>query len=469
MIPDLIVKVFATTYEPDYVEPWRTPARCESTGSGFIIEQGLIVTNAHVVANAFYITVRLATKSQRYRAAVQVIDHHCDLALLRVDDPEFIRDAKVANIGSMVQLLDSVQVVGFPMGGEELSITMGIVSRIEINTYEQAGVALLTAQVDAAINQGNSGGPVFSNNEVVGIAFQGFDDGQNLGYMIPTPILKHFLQEAMHAQADTNTYKGFPNLNILVENMENHTLRAIFGMHDAQSGVRVRKVYPLSSAYQKVLIDDVILAVDDNIMNNDGTMCFESLGSRINFRHAFYSKFIGDSVKLTVLRDKKILDLHLTLKHTAVSTLLVPAIEYVKYPSYFIASGVVFQPLTYNYMNTEHGEYIEKFLSMEYGSIHLMPKQNTNEQLIFINCILESDESLGYDVSEFSFVDKVNGKKINNLIDVIDAIESNKGKYHTIYRKNGSLIMIKAMQQAEHQALLANYGISADRSLEITA
>lgn len=74
--------------------------------------------------------------------------------------------------------------VGYPIGGESLSVTAGVVSRIELQEYAQGGETLLAIQIDAAINSGNSGGPVINeNDQLVGVAFQSLAtlDSENIG------------------------------------------------------------------------------------------------------------------------------------------------------------------------------------------------------------------------------------------------------------------------------------------------
>src|SRR5690606_23070094 len=107
--------------------------------------------------------------------------HDCDLALLQVEDEGFFDDVPPADIGELPALRDKVSVVGFPIGGEEISITEGVVSRIEVQRYNHSQRHLLAVTVDAAINQGNSGGPVFKNGKVAGIAFQKLTGVDNIG------------------------------------------------------------------------------------------------------------------------------------------------------------------------------------------------------------------------------------------------------------------------------------------------
>ena len=82
----------------------------------------------------------------------------------------------LAAASALPLLRDKVFVLGFPIGGDELSITEGVVSRIEAQSYSHSHARALAVTVDAAINSGNSGGPVVSQDtgEVVGVAFQGY-------------------------------------------------------------------------------------------------------------------------------------------------------------------------------------------------------------------------------------------------------------------------------------------------------
>jgi S1-C subfamily serine protease len=136
------------------------------------------------------------------------VGKECDIALLSVEDPEFwdapldqelpvvkepMRTALVP--GPLPELQDQCAVVGYPTGGENISITQGVCSRIEMQGYVYATADLLAVQLDAAINSGNSGGPVINDRyECVGVAFQSVDPGEadSIGYLIPFGVINHF-------------------------------------------------------------------------------------------------------------------------------------------------------------------------------------------------------------------------------------------------------------------------------------
>ena len=130
-IKNSIVKVYAVTSNYNYDNPWQMSGQSNSTGSGSIISGNRILTNAHVVSNHTFIQVKKAGEPDRYTARLESISHDSDLAILKVDNPDFFKGSKPIDIGELPYVRDRVVVYGFPTGGDELSITEGVVSRIE--------------------------------------------------------------------------------------------------------------------------------------------------------------------------------------------------------------------------------------------------------------------------------------------------------------------------------------------------
>ena len=130
------------------------PGRIGSgVGSGFIISGSRIMTNAHVVSNAKFISIDKDGDPKKYPARVVHIAHDCDLALLTVDIPDFFSGTNELDFGGIPELHSTVTAYGYPIGGERMSVTEGVVSRIEFRTYTHSGLdSHLAAQIDAAIN-----------------------------------------------------------------------------------------------------------------------------------------------------------------------------------------------------------------------------------------------------------------------------------------------------------------------------
>ena len=157
-----VVKIFSTMRYPDPLKPWAKQAPSEATASGVVIEGKRILTNAHAVLYASQVQVQANAAGDKVSATVLAIAPGIDLAVLQLDDPSFFdTHPPVARASKLPQIKDAVLAYGFPTGGNSLSITKGIVSRIEFAAYNYP-VSGLRIQVDAAINPGNSGGPAIA-------------------------------------------------------------------------------------------------------------------------------------------------------------------------------------------------------------------------------------------------------------------------------------------------------------------
>jgi S1-C subfamily serine protease len=371
---ELVVKVYSVHNAVSPHLPWTSKAQEESTGSGFSIKHdGLlcILTNAHVVADATYVEVRKAGDSRKYVALRRKISHECDLATLTVDDDSFWRETAPLTFGAVPCLQDEVSVVGYPEGGEGVSVTVGVVSRIEIQRYAHSGANLLAIQIDAAINPGNSGGPALDDaGRVIGVAFQNQQDSQNIGYVIPVPTIYHFLADtAPRAAADgvncgaagggteggdagscatVQRCRGFCSLGIFWQALENEQLRRYYGLDDTKhSGVLVRGLSPLAAAASMLRRDDVILSVGDHAVANDGSFAVGAQ-ERLSFQHLIHLRYPGELVPVQILRGGKILTLCVPVQplHR-----LVPAVVYDESQPYFLYGGFAFVGLTEPYLH----------------------------------------------------------------------------------------------------------------------
>lgn len=469
-----VVQVYSNFFSPDYDTPWRDPESSSCTGSGFIIQDALtgkkyILTNAHVAENTTFTQVRLANnRLKKYDAKLLRVAYECDLALFEVEDSAFNECAVPVEFGEMVSLRDEIMVVGFPMGGNEVSLSKGIVSRIQVDDYVCGDLDLLQVQVDAAINPGNSGGPTFLGNKVVGVAFQGYGGHQGLGYIIPMPVVNHFLTETFNKKQ----YYGFPDLAVYHEELENNHEREFYQM-GSRTGVRVKKVDLLSDAYSKLKQDDILLAIDGLPISNEGTVDIPGIGNCINYYFVAQSKFIGDWIRLNILRKNitnglaEELEVQVTLDTVFGDSRKVSATEHDKMPTYYINSGICFTPLTRNYMQGEGGVFEEMQLIEENCAVSELGKKNAGEQFVLINNIIKCNATQGYSKHHNALVKEINGKTINNMNDVLMVMESHQGDKHEITLYSRSKIIVPNMPTHEHIKLLKRNHITRDRSVDL--
>ncbi|KAL4633935.1 hypothetical protein ACB092_04G159700 [Castanea dentata] len=417
---DAVVKVFCVHTEPNFSLPWQRKRQYSSSSSGFIIAGRRILTNAHSVEHFTQVKLKKRGSDTKFLATVLAIGTECDIAMLTVDDDDFWEGVSPVEFGDLPALQDAVTVVGYPIGGDTISVTSGVVSRIEILSYVHGSTELLGLQIDAAINSGNSGGPAFNDKgNCVGIAFQSLkhEDVENIGYVIPTPVIKHFIQD----YEKNGGYTGFPILGVEWQKMENPDLRMSMGMKPDQKGVRIRRIDPTAPESTVLQPSDIILSFDGIDIANDGTVPFRH-GERIGFSYLVTQKYTGDNAAIKVLRNSEILNFDIDL---ATHKRLIPAHNKGRPPSYYIIGGFVFTTVSVPYLRSEYGkEYeFEAPVKLLDKLLHSMP-QSPDEQLVVVSQVLVADINIGYEEIVNTQVLAFNGQPVKNLKSLATMVES---------------------------------------------
>ncbi len=454
-----VVRVFATSQSPDYDCPWqaRTPSR--GTGSGVVIAGHKILTGAHVVANATFVQVQKPADPDKAVARVEAVSHDCDLALLTVEDERFLDGVPPAEIGELPALRDKVSVVGFPIGGEEISVTEGVVSRIEVQCYSHSQRYLLAVTVDAAINQGNSGGPVFHDGRIGGIAFQKLSGADNIGEMVPAPIIRTFLDGISAGKSPR-----MPGLGVVTQSLENPLLRRQFGLTPEESGVVVLDVDHGGSASGVLEPRDALLAIDGHDIANNGTVRYLER-YRTRYDVVLGHHYVGDRFPLTIKRDGVRMEVAVTLQPMEY---LVPRAQYDVEPSYFIYGGLVFQPLTRDFLATWAkwwNKAPKEFLNYYYVGTRTPERR----QVVVLSQILSDEINVGYESLYNEAVVSIDGVKPRDMNDFVSRLDAASGVVEIATSGPGLIVLDTDVVEAAEARILQRYHIVADRSANLAA
>ena len=298
-----VVRIFTVSQTPDYTAPWDPGKSNSGMGTGFIISKARILTNAHVVSNARFITVEKEGDSRRYEGHVKFIAHDCDLAMLEVSDKSFFKNTAELPLGNVPNLDSIVTVLGYPIGGDRLSVTRGVVSRIDYQVFSHSGVdSHLAIQIDAAINPGNSGGAlVNASGAVIGItssiaSLSSLGGGQSgsigLGFAIPVSEAKDVADQLIASGKAQHALVGVTLTDDTVTVDGAQRQAAIVGK--VQSGTPAVKAGLRSG--------DAIIGIDGVSVNGS-----DSLVAHIRARRP------GTQVDLTTIRNGRSIHIKLTL------------------------------------------------------------------------------------------------------------------------------------------------------------
>jgi len=467
-----VVKLFTVIKEPNNYQPWDLEYQKTSGGSACIVAGHRILTNAHVVSHHLYVQALKPGDSKKYTARVLHVDHDTETALLTVDDPRFFEGTAPVRFGELPHRNAKVSVYGFPMGGNELCITAGIVSRIEVRSYTHSQRHLLALQTDAAINPGNSGGPVFMHDELVGIAFQSYKqrDLEKSGYVVPIPVIRHLFDDL-----DDGAITGVPDLGIYWQKIENDSLRGYVGLSGDRTGVLITRVVHGSSADGALHEGDVLTAIDGTPVACDGSIPLRS-HDRVHFSYLVSRHQVGGRATVEILRRGEPHRLTVVLRKLVA---LVPPPQPDRRPSYFIFAGLVFLPLTYDYMTTWKWENVTPRYKHYYYS--RLPSAR-HEQIVLVNQVLAHDINVGYHQIHGAVVERINGVDIVAMRDVPRALAVPLDGFHVIeldyhgqrgessdyHASYGTRIVLDAARAAAATAdILAQNGIASDRSPDL--
>ncbi len=456
-----VVRITTTSQDPDYKVPWNPGNISRGIGAGFIITGPRIVTNAHVISNARFITVERENDPKKYTAEVKFVAHDCDLAVLDVVEPGFFTGLKPLEIGGIPQLESSVSVYGYPIGGERLSVTRGVVSRIDFQIYTHSQVdSHLACQIDAAINPGNSGGPVMQAGKVVGVAFQGYsgDVAQNVGYMIATPVLQHFLQDI-----NDGHYDKYVDLAITPFRLQNPAQREALGLKDDNTGVMVGQVVPDGSCAGVLKVGDVILALDDRRVASDGFIEIE--GERVEMAEVVERKFVGDSLKMHILRDKREQDV--TVKLKPAWPYLIQANAYDVRPRFVLFSGLLFQPLSRDFLEAYGIEdlrvryFYDSFVDRDIFLNH--------PEVVILSQVLPDPINTFVEAYRNAIVSEVNGHPIKRLDDLAAAF-AETADYYVIkcIGEGRPIVLERSKVEAARERIKTAYNVISESNLAPT-
>jgi S1-C subfamily serine protease len=450
-----VIRVFATSQDPDFDGPWQARTPSNSTGSAVVIGPGLMLTGAHVVANATFLQIQKLSHPDKAIARVRAVSHDCDLALLEVVEPsDFLDDIEPAELGDMPRLRDEVAVVGYPVGGEEISITEGVVSRIEVQRYSHSQRHMLAVTVDAAINAGNSGGPVFGEGKVVGIAFQKLTGVDNIGEMVPPPIIRSFLDGVSKGKRPE-----IPALGITTQNLENPLLRKQLGLTGDEKGVVVLHIDHEGSSDGVLQPRDVITSIDDLKIANNGTVQF--MGRyRTRYDVVLGNRYIGDKLKLEIKRDGKAKTVEVELQKWQP---LVPRARYDLLPPYFLYGGLVFQQLTRDYLTTWDkwwNKAPKEFLNYYYLGFRTAEQH----EIVILTQVLADEINVGYSHLYNEAVATLDGRIPLDMEDFVERLSAARGVVE-IVTTSGGMIMLDTEEVRKATArIMLRYHIPRDRT-----
>jgi S1-C subfamily serine protease len=467
-IESSVVKVFATLRYPDTFKPWTKQAPSEVTASGVVIEGKRILTNAHVVLYASQVQIQASAAGDKVPATVVAVAPGIDLAILQLDDASFFDShPPLARASKLPQIKDAVLAYGFPTGGNSLSITKGIVSRIEFVSYNFP-VSGLRIQIDAAINPGNSGGPAVAGDKMIGLAFSKLGgDTQNIAYIIPNEEVELFLKNI----ADGH-YVGKPAMYDELQTLENPALREFLKLDKSVEGMVVHRPDKSDASYP-LKEWDVLTRIGDTPIDNQGMIKLDK-DLRVSFAYLIQHLAKDDKVPMTLVRAGKTLQVQLPV--SAEHPTLLSDLR-GSYPSYFIYGPLVFSTASWQLVSSfEKNAGLLRILGAVKSPLVTRafdpPDADTEELVVISSPFFPHKLANGYSGAAGSVVSSINGTHVRSLKHLVALLRDLKDPFVTIefdQKGNEALVFSRTAMLAATDEILNDNGVRAQGSPNMMA
>ena len=433
MIPDKvynsIVKLIVSNVTFDFTQPFNKSDQTISIGTGFLIDDTHILTAAHVIkeSNSFIINFPETGKTI-FKGDIISVYPDFDLALLKLRNAKSKYFIELGNSDNL-KLGETVYALGYPDDSQQPLNTKGTISGLRDDKI----------QTDAALNKGNSGGPLLnSKNQVVGINSAIFTNSDGAGFAIPVNYFIN-VKETMFTCPSKILYR--PTMGITIQNINKDLSEILENCNISNdTGVIIRTIANKSPLKKLgITTNDIILKIDNFKIDTFGEIRVNWSKGKLPFSSLIKRKRPGEILKLVVYktRDRKIKTVNVKLYGVNEIMPIRDYFPYIEKIPYEIFGSLVFMNLSLNHLDSD------MFLSLSY----LLIQNKIDDGKVIITHKFPNSNISHYNIiSTGQIVKSLNNVMISNIRDLRRAmlypIEKSNGLYFKLETEDGSLLYI---------------------------
>ena len=460
-----VVRVNVTSQPWDFLRPWSKKQPQTKRAIGAVIEGGKVLVTGDLVANSAYLELETPEGGKKVPAVVEFVDYEANVAILKTDDAEFMKgipQLAVAESG----IGDQLTVWQLESNGRLLK-TDGPLTTAENIPYPVDGAFLvyrMTVQLQGRDSSFTL--PVVRDGKLTGI-LMAYDNSSNNANIVPAPVIEHFLKDAADGK-----YDGFPRAGYGMSAMRDPALRAYAKVPaDVTGGIYINNVAKDGAAEKAGMKKgDVLTGIDDTAVDQDGNFSHPKYG-KIPAGHLFSTvHFIGDKVKLHILRAGEKLTLDATLSRKDPSDYVIDPYIIDKAPRFYVLGGLVLQEISRQMLREFGADWTrrapERAVYMDRYQSELF--ENGPKKIVFLTRVLPTPATVGYEDVSTVRVTKINGVELQSLNDVPAALEKAANGFHKIeFDEVPKTIFLDAAQVGEvEQQVQQQYRLPSLKRLE---
>ena len=460
-----VVRVNVTNQPWDFLRPWSKKQPQTKRAIGAVIEGGKVLVTGDLVANSAYLEFETPEGGKKVPAVVEFVDYEANVALLKTDDAEFMKDIPqlaVAESG----LSDQLTVWQLESNGRLLK-TDGPLTTAENLAYPVDGAFLIYRMTVQLQGRDSSFAlPVVRDGKLTGI-LMAYDNATNNANIVPAPVIEHFLKDAADGK-----YDGFPRAGYGMSAMRDPALRSYAKVPaDVTGGVFINNVAKDGAAEKAgVKKGDVLIGIDNIAVDQDGNFPHPKYG-KIPTSHLFSTvHFVGDKVKLHILRDGAKQTLDATLSRKSPADYVIDPYIIDKAPRFYVLGGLVMQEISRQMLKEFGADWTrrapERAVYMDRYQHELF--EDGPKKIVFLTRVLPTPATVGYEDISTIRVTKINGVELQSLNDVPAALEKPTNGFHKIeFDEDPKAIYLDAAQvSAVEQQVQQQYRLPALKRLE---
>ncbi len=429
-----LLKVNATYQSYNLRIPWQKESAGGRRGLGVVLEGNRILVTAQMVADATYIELELPESGQKIPARVAAVDYEANLALLDPDssarEAAFFSNLRPMEVDTSARIGDTLTVWQTGRVGE-LIVTPMRISKVMNQGYvvENASFIVYEAQGIIRTEANSFTLPVAKGGKLAGLLLR-YDSKNQIATLLPAPIIEHFLKDVADGK-----YDGFPSLGIEFQITLDEQFRDYLGMKPDQPGIYVSGVTKGASADKAgVKKGDIMLSINGATIDSRGDYQDSQFGA-LSVSHVVRGKaFVGDEVEMKVQREGKEMTLTGKLARKQPNDYLVLPYQFDQGPKYVLNGGLLFQELTRPYLNSFGAEQ-QSGPILRLARIAGNPdeyEKKGRKKLVFLSAVLPTSSTQGYERLSGQILDEINGMKITQIEDVVEAFKKPQDGLHVV-------------------------------------
>jgi hypothetical protein len=456
-----LISVEVNRKQYDYFQPWTKRVQT-AVKTGLVIGPREILTTADQLDDRTLVRLQRGGRGPWWNADVKWVDFPANLAIVSCVDEKFWTGLKPAILADSIKKDEDIQVVRWR--GGTLEVRKAEFSRFTVSHPNMSDAVHVQLELSSEIDGVGWSEPAIAGGRVIGLVFA--QSGNQL-QVLPSP----FVHSIIDAQKKGH-YKGLGYFDFTWQPAENPETLDYLKVEGEKRGVVVIDVPNKPGVEPVVKPRDVLLQVDGFDIDTQGDYHDPDYGHLLLENLSTRNKWAGDPVRLKIWRDGRAREVVYRLPKAEDAARLVPEAPFDQEPEYVIAGGLVFQPLTKNYLRN-WGQDWERRAPFRLAYFRNQDPTPERPAIVILSQVLPDIYNLGYQESRQLVLEKVNGQKVNYLSELQRAFKKPVNGFHILEFMKGDtlqrIVLDATSLDAATGRVLQRYGIEMDHIFAVSA